>query len=145
MAEAFAKGDLACYCANLRQASRAVTQYYEDVMKPCGLKVTQYTLLQYIKRIGACTMLQVSEGLDLERTTLVRNFKVLEDKGLIQITSSSSSRANLIHLTEKGISVLEQAETYWNQAQRFLEEECLSADELKSLQQILQKLRRNIK
>lgn len=133
-----------CYCANLRQVTRAVTQYYEDLLKPTGLKVTQYTLLQYVKNMGACTMLQVSEGLGLERTTLVRNFRILEEKGLVEMISSSSSRASLIQLTEQGLEVLDQATPYWTQAQRFLEEECLSAEELTSLKAILQKLQKRL-
>ncbi|MDU4698715.1 MAG: MarR family winged helix-turn-helix transcriptional regulator [Paenibacillus sp.] len=133
-----------CYCANLRQVSRAVTQYYEDVLKPTGIKVTQYTLLQYVKSVGACTMQQVSDGLGLERTTLVRNFRILQEKGLVEIISSTSSRSNFIQLTEQGLEVLEQAIPYWNQAQRFLEEECLSVEELTSLKATLQKLQKRL-
>jgi hypothetical protein len=36
---------LPCYCATLRQAARAVTVLYEDMLADSGLHATQYTAL----------------------------------------------------------------------------------------------------
>ena len=35
----------ACACGRLRRATRALTQLYDDLMAPAGLRVTQFSLL----------------------------------------------------------------------------------------------------
>jgi hypothetical protein len=37
-----------CLNFNLRRTSRAVTQYYDEALKPTGVKVTQFTILMAI-------------------------------------------------------------------------------------------------
>ena len=41
---------IACVCGRLRRASRALTQLYDDLMAPCGLRVTQFSLLRTLAR-----------------------------------------------------------------------------------------------
>ncbi len=42
----------ACACGRLRRASRALTQLYDDLMAPAGLRVTQFSLLRTLSREG---------------------------------------------------------------------------------------------
>jgi hypothetical protein len=39
-----------CTCGSLRAASRRVSQYYDSVLAPLDLKMTQFSIL----RIGGC-------------------------------------------------------------------------------------------
>lgn len=39
-----------CACANLRKATRIVTNVYDRHLQPSGLKVTQYYMLTIIAR-----------------------------------------------------------------------------------------------
>jgi hypothetical protein len=41
---------LPCMCANLRRASRALTQIYDEALRPLGLRTTQFTVLQAFTR-----------------------------------------------------------------------------------------------
>jgi len=34
-----------CVCSTLRMVSRAVTQLYDDMLRPSGLRVTQFSIL----------------------------------------------------------------------------------------------------
>src|SRR5213593_637056 len=43
---------LACACASLRRAARAVTQLYDTELQGTGLRATQFTLLQALERKG---------------------------------------------------------------------------------------------
>ena len=41
-----------CVCSTLRMVSRAVTQLYDDILRPSGLRVTQFSILGAIARLG---------------------------------------------------------------------------------------------
>jgi hypothetical protein len=41
-----------CVCSTLRMVSRAVTQLYDDILRPSGLRVTQFSILATIARRG---------------------------------------------------------------------------------------------
>ena len=46
----------ACACANLRKAARVVTQLFDGVLAPSGLKATQFTLLVTSRLMGETTV-----------------------------------------------------------------------------------------
>ncbi|WP_145089076.1 hypothetical protein [Sporomusa sp. KB1] len=45
-----------CYCMNIRRASRVVTQFYDDVLKPSGLTVARLSLLRHLEMLKPTTM-----------------------------------------------------------------------------------------
>ena len=119
-----------CNCINLRRASRAITQFYDELLLPSGLKVTQYSVLSHLKRLGPLSMSELSKAIRLERTTLVRNLKLLEKMGLVSIAADKASQANQVCITDSGLETLAAARAYWQQAQErakelFTEEEFL--------------------
>lgn len=128
-----------CHCTNLRRASRAITQYYDELLVPSGLKVTQYGLLNHIRRLGPLTMNELSQAMRLERTTLVRNLKPLEHMGFVAISASKNSQARQLSLTEKGLQALAAAAPYWNQAQQHLAE-LVTEEEEQLLKGVLRKI-----
>jgi len=38
----------ACVCGNLRKASRSITQFYDKLLAPSGITITQLALLRTI-------------------------------------------------------------------------------------------------
>jgi len=46
----------ACACFNIRKAARAISQLYDDVLRPSGLRVTQFSILAVTKRLGPVTV-----------------------------------------------------------------------------------------
>ena len=106
-----------CACSNVRKAARAVTQLFDEVMQPTGLRSTQFTLLVAIALLGEATVTKLSEALAMDRTTLARNLKPLESQGLLTIESGADRRRHLVKLTESGIQALAAALPYWEQAQ----------------------------
>ena len=135
----FSKQPSMCQCTNMRRASRATTQFYDELLEPSGLKVTQYSLMNHLKRLGPLTMNELSKAIRLERTTLVRNLKLLETIGLVSINAEKTPKGRLVHLTEKGLKSLERAFPYWNQAQQYLKE-LLTEEEIRIFMRVLQKL-----
>ena len=57
-----------CTVFNLRKASRAVTQLYEEIMRPSGTLPTQFTLLAATRAMGPVTISRMAKELVLDRT-----------------------------------------------------------------------------
>lgn len=107
-----------CVVYNLRRASRAVTQLYEEKLKPSGLLPTQFTLLAAVRVLGPVQMSIIAKELILDRTTLTRNIRPLEREGLLSVVyAKSDQRLREISITKKGMKKLEQAIPCWQEAQ----------------------------
>jgi len=128
-----------CNCLNIRRASQALTEVYDGYLKPSGLKVSQFSLLKHIKKLGPISVSNLALSMRLDRTTLVRNMKTIENKELIQDISIQGSRDRQLKLTDKGIEVLEIGELHWNEAQEYIME-YMGRDELVTLVGLLSKI-----
>lgn len=106
-----------CVCFALRKTARAVTQWYDDALRPSGLKTTQFSLMVAAKMSGGATMNRLAERLVMDRTTLTRNLRPLEEDGLIAIAPGRDRREREITLTAKGVTRLAKALPLWRRAQ----------------------------
>ncbi|MGD2271069.1 MAG: MarR family winged helix-turn-helix transcriptional regulator [Desulfobacterales bacterium] len=107
-----------CAVFNLRKASRALTQLYEAALRPSGLRVTQFTLMVALHLLGAITISRLADTMVMDRTTLTRNLKILEKRGIIKIKQGQDRRERVVVLTEPGKASLEKALPLWDKAQR---------------------------
>ncbi|MES2213139.1 MAG: MarR family winged helix-turn-helix transcriptional regulator [Pseudomonadota bacterium] len=115
-----------CACFNLRKASRAVTQCFDHVLEPVGIRATQFTLLVSMASLGARTLTEMANSLVMDRTTLTRNLKPLEKMALIQAASSRDKRSKAYMLTDHGRSVLDRCMPVWEKLQSHIEERLTS-------------------
>jgi DNA-binding MarR family transcriptional regulator len=129
----------ACYCATVRKSARALTALYDAALEPAGLRVTQYSLLKNLQRMGPVSLLRLGEALRLDRTTLVRNLKLLEKNAFVRFEPDAASRARLVSLTEKGEQTLTEARQLWLKAQTAVHES-FSGEERASLRTFLHRL-----
>jgi DNA-binding MarR family transcriptional regulator len=111
-----------CACFNLRKASRAVTQIFDEVLEPSGLQITQFTLLLAVAAVGTATMVPLAQGLVMDRTTLTRNLKPLERLGLVEVKPGRDRRTRVVTLTPAGQTALAKALPLWEQAQAIVQE-----------------------
>ncbi|MOA10157.1 Organic hydroperoxide resistance transcriptional regulator [compost metagenome] len=107
-----------CLCTKLRRATRNVTRLYDDALAGVGLNVAQYSLLKHLARLDQPSITSLAEAMGLDRSTLGRNLKVLEAKGLVQLDGGEDQRNRLVSLTPAGRLVLEQALQAWEQVQQ---------------------------
>ena len=133
------KSSSPCHCLNIRRASRAVTQFYEKVLEPSGLKVTQYSLLRNLERADPVSMSVLAKIMRIDRTTLNRNMKPLISAGLITANSGEDSRSRQVILTEAGKAALVNAYALWDEAQASIVE-YLGVAELDVFEKLLSKL-----
>ncbi len=110
------EGTSICTGFNLRKAARAVSQYYDSVMQPTGLKGTQFSLLASLAGLGPVPISQLAEYMVMDRTTLSRNLKPLVGQGLIAVEPGEDRRARVIALTGDGLKTLGRALPYWREA-----------------------------
>ncbi|MBF5044612.1 winged helix-turn-helix transcriptional regulator [Aggregicoccus sp. 17bor-14] len=112
-----------CNCLALRQAARRVTQHYDSVLAPTGLRTTQYSLLTRLVRRGPMTIQELSADLVMDRTTLGRNVLPLERDGLLTIRPGATDRRRReLHVTREGAARQARAARYWEQAQAQFEQ-----------------------
>src|SRR5262245_39739582 len=106
-----------CACRNLRRTARAVTQLYDDTLRPSGLRITQFTLLVAAAISQPAPITRLADALDLDRTTLARDLKPLTERGLVEIAAGEDRRTRLVRLTRQGREAIARAYPLWQQAQ----------------------------
>ena len=106
-----------CTCFNLRKAARAVTQMYDDALKPSGLRATQFSLLSVVENSGPIGITELAGRLVTDRTTLTRNLKPLLSQELLQVVDGADRRQRPIALTSRGRDRLAQALPLWREVQ----------------------------
>jgi DNA-binding MarR family transcriptional regulator len=112
-----------CNCLAIRQAARHVTQFYDQVLAPSGLRATQFAILGRLSRSGPMTINELAAALVMDRTTLGRNLLPLERDGLIEIGPGASDRRRReARLTAAGTARLRAARQGWTEAQTRFDE-----------------------
>jgi DNA-binding MarR family transcriptional regulator len=106
-----------CTCAGLRKAGRVVTQFYEEALKECGVKPTQFSLLATLDQVGSVAMGELAKYTVTDRTTLTRNLKPLHEQGWVRFSEGEDRRRRQVELTAKGKKTLERAQPLWRRAQ----------------------------
>ena len=108
----------ACNCHAVRSAARHVTQFYDQVLAPTGLRTTQFTILATLQATGPLTINALAAEIVMDRTTLGRNILPLERDGLVRIAPSADDRrAKEVALTKAGEKRLQAAAKKWSAAQ----------------------------
>ncbi|WP_018233571.1 MarR family winged helix-turn-helix transcriptional regulator [Thioalkalivibrio thiocyanodenitrificans] len=128
-----------CHCTRLRRAARLATRIYDEVLSGSGLKVTQYSLMRAVERLGEASISELAEATGLERSAAGRNLRPLERDGLVAITGSDDRRSRTVRLTAAGRKRLDGAKRRWLMAQRRLAA-TLGEQDLNALSGLLDRL-----
>ena len=104
-----------CYCTNLRRSANAISDFYDNALKNAGLTVSQYYLLINLSRLGKANITHWAQRVGLDRSTMVRNIKPLESRGLIEKTEG---HGKTFTLSENGKKALGEAVVIWNETQK---------------------------
>ena len=107
----------ACVCLGVRRAARAVTRAYEEALKPGDLKATQFSLLAYLALDPAASFADITEHMAMDQSTLTRNLRPLERRGLVAVRPGADRRTRSITLTAKGRRLYEEVLPLWQQVQ----------------------------
>ena len=108
-----------CYCTNLRRSANAMSEFYDSALKEAELTISQYELLVNLSRLGKANITHWSEQVGLDRSTMVRNIKPLQSRGLIE---GAEGHGKTFTLSEKGQHALDTATVIWQQMQEKMEQ-----------------------
>lgn len=111
-----------CACTALRRASRSVTQLYDLVLAPLGLKATQFVVLQAIGEHGSIPQWLLAREYAVAVETLSRRLASLRKAGWVELSVKNRNGEHVYCLTAEGLRLLTQAEPFWKRAQARLGE-----------------------
>jgi DNA-binding MarR family transcriptional regulator len=106
-----------CLCGALRQASRAVSRLYDEELRGIGLRTTQYSVLQLLRRSGEVRQRDLAELTLHDETTLTRNLRPLVNAGWVTVRTGDDRREKWLKITAGGEAKLEEARPAWERAQ----------------------------
>lgn len=109
-----------CTSFKIRSLARQVSQLYDDMLAPCGLRGTQYSLLAHARRPRgdtAPTVTELAAVMFTDRTTLTRNLKPLLAAGLVRLESGADARSKNVVVTPAGEQAWREARELWKRAQ----------------------------
>jgi len=143
---AYSKRDLArigfsCIQFNLKKTTRKISTYYDEILKPSGLKATQFSVLIVVAMGDASSITGISRLVDVDRTTLQRSIEILQRDGLLYGQSEAKGNVRNISITAKGKKKLESAIELWKKAQESITKE-LGSEKVKALLKVLGETRR---
>src|SRR3954471_4884968 len=102
-----------CMCHKTRMAARAITRAYDEALRSTGLRATQIAVLAAVGARGALSIKSLADSLEMERTTLTRNLRPLEEQGLVAIAPEARHRSRMLTLTSAGKAALLKALPLW--------------------------------
>ena len=126
---------LPCMCGTLRRTSRALTQLYEQALRPFGLRATQLTILQVLSLTGEVSQGQLGEMLAMDSTSLTRTLAIMGREGWVTARRGKDRRERWVRLSSAGEMQLRRALPVWEKVQSRLRHR-LGAQAWKNLLQL---------
>jgi len=108
------------YCAsfNFRRTTRAVTRLFDLAFQPAGIRSTQFTILVSVAKTQPTSISALADLLVIDPTTLTRNLRLMEQEGLLAISTRSTKRQRFVTLTQVGQAKLAQCLPAWREMQQ---------------------------
>src|SRR5207244_3835539 len=119
--------------------NRVVTNLYDDALRPLGLKVSQLNILIVTAKLGLARPAKVCDILQLDTSTLSRNFERMRAHGWLEVVPDEDARTQPFRLTPQGKQLIDKAVPAWEEAQRQARE-LLGAEGVALLDKVARKL-----
>ena len=106
-----------CLCLASRRAARTITRAYDAMLRPHGVRSTQFTILAVLHLKGPQSIGELADALGADRTTLTRNLALIEEQSLVSSRVGDDPRSRIVSLMPKGRRLLAKALPAWRKAQ----------------------------
>jgi DNA-binding MarR family transcriptional regulator len=107
-----------CVCATARMAARSLTRIYDRALEPAGIRTTQFSVLARLLEEGPLPLTHLAGRLAMDRTTLARDLRPLERRGLVAVSVGADRRVRMAELTPAGRRLVDEVRPLWKQVQR---------------------------
>ena len=114
---------LPCYCGSLRQATRVITQWYDECLKPAEITITQFGILKMLAACPDSSGGDLADAFVMDSTTLTRTLAGLKKRGWVMHVPGADRREKHWRLLPEGKDKLTEATPYWEQAQARLQQQ----------------------
>ena len=111
-----------CYCMTINRAGNAIMDFYDTSLTNVGITAKQYSLLLRLSRLEVANIVELAEYVNLERSTVTRNLKILISNGWICDIAEKNKRGHKYIVTEKGKKQIEKPKFYWDKCQKEIKE-----------------------
>jgi DNA-binding MarR family transcriptional regulator len=112
---------LPCYCATLRQAARAATSFYEEVLADGEVRATQFTILQVLQTAPDLQTTEIGELLGIDQTTATRTLALMKKRKLVVDIKGTDRRERRWRLAPLGDTTFRKIQPKWERAQAMVE------------------------
>jgi DNA-binding MarR family transcriptional regulator len=134
-----------CTVLRLHAATRLSMQAYNGFMAEVDLTMPQFATLASLYQEDGLSVSALAQLIGVDSTTLTRNLRLLEQRGLItQGTAAQDRRRRVVRLTPDGRKLFVRAVPLWQKAQAALKKR-LGVAQIevlhKQLTQVIEKLR----
>ncbi len=109
--------ELDCACATARQVARLLTQLYDSRLRASGIEAPQFALMLTLEKAGPCSQRLLGRRSALDKTTVSRNLRLLQQRGWVALSAAPDRRERRIVLTTGGQRRLALARPHWKKAQ----------------------------
>jgi DNA-binding MarR family transcriptional regulator len=127
---------LPCYCATLRQAARAASVLYAEVIGSRDVPATQFTILQVLEKAPELTTTQLAALIGMDQTTATRTLALVKKSGLAKDAVGEDRRQRRWSLTAEGHAQIQKLRPRWEAAQRAFEKR-LGREQAQALKEAL--------
>jgi len=112
---------LPCYCATLRQAARAVTTLYDEMLADSGISIAQFTMIQVLKTAPGLQTTEIGNLIGIDQTTATRTLALMKKTRLVASSLGIDRRERRWRLTSLGETLFREIQPKWESAQRMME------------------------
>jgi len=112
-----------CLSVRVRRLSRVITRIYDAAFAPLGVNTAQMNLLAAIALTGGARAADLTRVLEVEKSTLSRDLKRMEQLGWVHSRAASGKRGRTVALTPAGSRLVIAMEKVWSEAQLAAEKE----------------------
>ena len=113
-----------------------MTALYDEALAPVGVNLAQFSLMRSISWQQPVSLTDLARVVELDRSTVGRNTRVLERMGLLAITTGQDQREAVLALTDDGRDILTRGAPLWDGVQDGIETR-LGSERTKQLQDLL--------
>jgi DNA-binding MarR family transcriptional regulator len=113
---------LLCNNDTMRKATRALTQLYDDVMAPSGLRFSQFSIMIHIHELDEPTIKVLGAELVMDQSALSHSLKPLIRDGFVRLVPNlTDGRSKRVTLTKAGQVKVDETRHLWEAAQTRME------------------------
>jgi DNA-binding MarR family transcriptional regulator len=106
-----------CHSLAARRSARHLARLYDRHIAPAGITSSQFSILSLLERQPGISVAELARQMVMERTTLVRALRPLQEAGLVRSDTADRGRALKLSATSAGLRKIAEALPGWEAAQ----------------------------